>query len=287
MAGTGVSKAIAKEPLTAALIEQWRVIGTLLPELTDAQWASATPLPGWRVHDVVAHIVGTELMLSGVDTPVSADDLSQLEHVRNRVGLQVERWVAAFRGCTSQQVLAKYREITAHRARVLEAMTQSDFNAPTETLSGPFSYGRFMRVRLFDCWFHEQDIRDAVGVAGDETGQAAEYALAELLESSGPGIRDEGGLGYVISGRAKAPQGSIVTFELTGPITTDIHVAVDSREVVERPDTASRVTIRLPSTVFTRLCGGRTRAADHRGRISIRGDEVLGRRIMADMAFTL
>ncbi|WP_232320473.1 maleylpyruvate isomerase family mycothiol-dependent enzyme [Rhodococcus sp. WMMA185] len=287
MAGTGASKAIAKEPLTAALIEQWRVIGTLLPELTDAQWASATPLPGWRVQDVVAHIVGTELMLSGVDTPASADDLSQLEHVRNRVGLHVERWVAAFRGCTSQQVLAKYREITAHRAGVLEAMTQSDFDAPTETLSGPFPYGRFMRVRLFDCWFHEHDIRDAVGIAGDETGQAAEYALTELLEPSGPGIRDEGGLGYVIGERAKAPRGSIVTFELVGPITADVHVAVDSRAVVEKPDRPSTVTIRLPSTVFTRLCGGRTRAVDHWDRIAIRGDDELGRRVLADMAYTI
>ncbi len=191
---------IAKEPLTAALVEQWQAIGTLLTELTDTQWASATPLPGWRVHDIVSHLAGIEQMLSGIVPPVSVDGLTQLEHVRNPVGLYVERWVEAYRGSTSPQILEMYREITAHRASVLKAMTQLEFDTPTETLSGPVSYGRFMRVRLFDCWFHEQDIRDAVGIAGNETGPAAEYALAELLEPSGPGICEDGGLGHVVGG---------------------------------------------------------------------------------------
>ena len=31
------------------------------------------------------------------------------------------------------------------------------------TPAGKDTYGRFMQIRVFDCWLHEQDIRDALG----------------------------------------------------------------------------------------------------------------------------
>ena len=37
-----------------------------------------------------------------------------------------------------------------------------------------------MRIRVFDCWLHEQDIRDAVGRPGGEDGPAASVALDEI-----------------------------------------------------------------------------------------------------------
>ena len=68
-----------------------------------------------------------------------------------------------------------------------------------------------MRIRAFDCWLHEQDIRDAVGRPGGEEGPAAEAALDEIAAA----------LGYVVGKKAGAPQGSRVRFELTGPAARD------------------------------------------------------------------
>ena len=56
---------VPKDPTVAALGEVWTSLGDLLAELDDAQWRLPSPLPGWSVQDNVAHIVGTEAMLSG------------------------------------------------------------------------------------------------------------------------------------------------------------------------------------------------------------------------------
>ena len=44
-------------------------------------------------------------------------------------------------------------------------MSDEEWNAVTMTPTGPDSYGRFMRIRVFDCWMHEEDIRDGVAAA--------------------------------------------------------------------------------------------------------------------------
>jgi len=51
--------------------------------------------------------------------------------------------------------------------------------------AGQDTYGRFMRIRTFDCWLHEQDIRDAVGKPGGEDGAAAALALDEMAGAAG------------------------------------------------------------------------------------------------------
>ena len=60
--------------------------------------AEPTSLPGWNVHDVVAHVIGTESMLQGVATPEADIDVSTLKHVRNDIGVLNERWVRKLRG---------------------------------------------------------------------------------------------------------------------------------------------------------------------------------------------
>ncbi len=46
----------------------------------------------------------------------------------------------------------------------LEAMSQADFDAPSWTPAGrDGAHGRFMRIRPYHCFMHENDIRDALG----------------------------------------------------------------------------------------------------------------------------
>lgn len=267
-----------KTPLIDALTAQWEAIDAVLAELSPEQWALPSPLPNWSVHDVVSHLVGTESMLEGAEPPVSADAVPDSAHVHNPIGAYNERWVVGLRDRTPDDMLAGYREIVTRRTRTLRTMTQADFDAETITPVGPESYGRFMRTRLFDCWCHEHDIRDAIGVPGDEGGVRAEYAFAELLP----------GLGFAVGKKAGAPQGSAVTFALTGPLPRRVHVAVEGRAAVV-PELAgpASATLTLDSRLFTRLCGGRVPAADHVDDIEFTGDEELGRRVAAHLAFTI
>jgi uncharacterized protein (TIGR03083 family) len=267
-----------KEPLTDALIGEWQTIGFLLDELTPAQWSTPSPLPGWSVQDVVAHLIGTESMLAGIDPPVEEGDVPDSPHVHNPIGAFNERWIHGLREHTPEQILAHYRDITSRRADALRTMTQADFDAPSMTPVGPDSYGRFMRTRLFDCWFHEHDIRDAIGRPGDEGDVRAEYALAELLS----------GVPFAVAKKGRAPQGTSVTFALTGPLARNIHVAVEGRAALvdELPGPAT-TTLTMDSRLFTRLCGGRVSPTDRAGEVTVTGHEELGIQIATNLAFTI
>ncbi len=67
-------------------------------------------------------------------------------------------------------------------------MSVDDWNAPTVTPVGPDSYGRFIRVRVFDCWMHEHDIRVALSRPDSDAepaGSAPRLVLGEMATSMG------------------------------------------------------------------------------------------------------
>ena len=264
-----------KERIVEALATEGDALDHLLTGLTDAQWEKDAPLPGWRVHDVVAHLVGTELMLSGEPTPDSGQDVRSYPHVRNDIGARNEHYVQHFRAQSHAALLARFREVTAARLASLRAMPDEEFHAPAQTPAGEATYARFMRIRVFDCWMHEQDIRDAVGLPGDEQGACAELSVDEITTA----------LGFVVGKRGGAPDGSSVTFDLG---SRALHVAVDGRaKVVESLPGEATVRITLPLGVFTRLCGGRVDPEKVSPSVSFDGDEVLGEQLVKHLAFTI
>jgi uncharacterized protein (TIGR03083 family) len=135
-----------------------------------------------------------------------------------------------------------------------------------------------MQIRVFDCWVHEQDVRAAVGRPGHEDGPAAEQAVDEIARA----------LGYVVGKKAGAPDGSSVTFQLTGPVRRMLHVVVDGRaRVVDRLDAPATATVTLDSTVFARLACGRMEPAAMSAQVQLGGDRDLGQRIVNNLAFTI
>lgn len=267
-----------QKSVTDLLIEQWQVIDSLLSQLDGDDWFSPTNLPGWTVRDVVAHLIGTESMLSGIEPPTTGIDVHALPHVRNDIAAHNERWVEALRLTPPPQLLDHYREITSTRTKFLRTLSESDWNAETLTPVGPAPYGRFMRIRLFDCWVHELDIRDAVSAPTDEGGPRTEMAFTEITSS----------LGFAVGKRGKAPDGSRISFVLGGASPRELHVAVDGRaSVVPTLDGPATTTIRMSAELFTRIACGRVRAADHRDEITSDGDREVGKRIVDNLAFTI
>lgn len=271
---------LAKAEVLDGLFGVWDELDALLDGLSEAQWDTATSLPGWNVRDVVAHIVGTESMLQGAATPESDIDVSALEHVRNDIGVLNEHWVRRLRGTSAAELLAEYRAVTDQRRKALSDMAVSDWNAPTSTPAGPDTYGRFMRVRVFDCWIHEHDIRDAVDRPATDAelrGPASAQALDEVAAS----------MGFVVGKLGGAPDGSRVNIELTGPLARTINVAVVGRGHVVEDFGSDDPTagLRLDGLGFTRLCGGRTPAESV--EVEYNGDEAVGRRIVAHLNYVI
>jgi uncharacterized protein (TIGR03083 family) len=268
-----------KSQVLSGLFGTWESLDRLLSGLSEQQWQTPTPLPGWCVRNVVAHIIGTESVLQGLNAPDADIDVSTLDHVRNDVGVANERWVRHLSTESGAELLERFRSITADRRKRLTDMSVDDWNAPTLTPVGPESYGRFMRVRLFDCWMHEQDIRDGVGRPSSDaelSGPAPQLALDEIAAT----------MGYVVGKLGKAPDGSRVAVELTGPLSRTIRVAVDGRAGVvdEFGGLDPTSTIRLDGLQFTRLAGGRT---DDAAGVELGGDTEVGARIVERLNFVI
>lgn len=264
---------VSRPEALAALFGSWDDIDHLLTPLSEEQWRTPTALPGWTVHCVVAHMVGTESMLSGEPTPDV--DTSDSGHVRNQIGAMNERWVQHLSGDSGAQLLAKFREVTGRRRAALDAMSDEDWDAVGFTPAGPDSYGRFMRVRVFDCWLHEIDIRDALGLAVSGDAAVGAVALDEMAAS----------MGFVVGKLGGAPEGSRVALELTGPLERVIRVAVDGRAAVvdDFGGSAPTATIRLDALDFARLCGGRVDSAP----VAYDGDAEVGKRIVAKLNYVI
>ena len=269
-----------KSDVLDGLFAVWDEVDTVLAGLSDEQWRAQTPLPGWTVHDVTAHLIGTESMLQGAATPEADIDVSTLKHVRNDVGAMNERWVRKLRAVSPAEMLERFRATTAERREKLTGISDADWNQITATPAGPDTYGRFMRVRDFDCWMHLHDIRDAIArPAADPAGPASRLALDEMAAS----------MGFVVGKLGGAPDGSRVAIALTGPLRRSICVDVTGRgRVVEDfGGDEPTATIMLDGLLFTRLAGGRTTPAQHRDAIRYGGDEAVGRRIVDHLNYVI
>jgi uncharacterized protein (TIGR03083 family) len=263
--------------LADQLASVWTSLAQVGASLTDDDWARPTACPGWTVADQFAHVVGTESMLLGQDAPPGATE--GLAHVRNDIGRVNEGWVQHYRTLGPAAVLRDLADVTARRLDQLRAMDEAAFDAPSWTPIGPGTYRRFMQIRVFDCWVHEQDVREAVGQPGHLQGPAAEQALDEVVRA----------LGFIVGKRAAAPQGSRVRVEVHGPLERTVDVLVDGRAQVVAPDGPPTATISGAADVVLRVACGRRPPLDElaAGRLTVSGDEALARSVVEQLGYTI
>lgn len=270
---------IAKEPIVELLRSQFKSLDFLGSSLTTREWHSSASLPGWTVFDIYAHLIGTESMLEGEKLPDVPIDVASFDHVRNEIGQFNEAWIESLVDLGPKAMLDRFRQVTASRLRTLAAMTQREFDADTVTPIGPAPYGRFMQIRLFDCWMHEQDIREGLGRPGHESGPCARASVEEAILA----------MGYIIGKKAGAPDGASLTIELSGPVRRKIHVLVDGRaRIVDELPAPATTTIAMTSSLFMRLAGGRNKNLSPRlGGITFNGDLDLAQKVVTNLAFTI
>ena len=141
----------------------WSSLQSLLDELSADQWSTQSLCPDWDVAGVVMHLVAVEEMLLGRPPSEFAERLPFDE---------LAGFTEAMSKLTHSELAEKFRTVTAARKAELAAMSDEDFATPVMTPVGPGTYGRFMDIRVFDFWVHEQDIRTPLGLPGHEDGAA-------------------------------------------------------------------------------------------------------------------
>lgn len=242
----------------------------LLGGLTDEQWALPSLCPAWTVREVVGHLGGVEHMLLG-EEPGSMTETIPFD----KVGV----WLADSEALDNDEFVARYRDTIAARTAELDSLTPEQLERPSLTPVGPGTYGRFMAIRVFDYWVHEQDMRVPLGLPGHESGPAAEMAIDEIHRS----------LPYIVGKKIALDDGMSITFELTGPVERSMHVVVDGRAgLVETLDGAD-VTVTTDSTTFALLACGRIdpQGPLDEGRITWSGPDEWGDRAARSLAFTM
>ena len=248
----------------------WASAGSLASRLTVGEWAAQSLCPDWTVQGVFAHLTAIEEVLLGW-WPTGASDPPPFAAIP---GIHAE-----LSGAPTATVIDRFDAVVDRRRAELATIDDGGFATPCMTPVGPATYGRFMAIRVFDCWIHERDVRVPLGLSGDDGGPSAEMALDEV----------RGSLGYIVGKKIGLPDGMGIAFELTGPVEAQLLARVDGRaglvDQLAEPD----VTVTTDSLTFMLLACGRIdpEAAVADGRITWSGDDTLGARAVRNLRFTM
>lgn len=252
----------------------------LCGRLPDQSWSTPTECPGWSVKDVAAHVAGLEAFLLGRPRPAGAGGADRPSYVRTEVGRFVEADIQVRRAVPPTQIVAELDEVLAARRTQLRE-SPPDPDQPVFWATGPTTMTGLMRMRVFDVWVHEQDIRYAVDLPGNLSGPAADVT-ADMIVASLP---------KTVAKKAGAAPGTTVVVESTGATRFTVAVWVDANgrgAVLPLPLPLSSVpataTLRLDWVDLVRLGAGRCTREDV--AITFEGDRELGRRFAGQLSFT-
>ncbi len=260
--------------LIDACSESMTNIGALAQELSDEQWVTASPCPGWTVGDIVGHVVALERQLVGDSLPAHSPDWAALPHVRDdEFSRFMEMGVDARRGSTREAVVTELVEVIPRRDAQLRSLEPD----PELLVSGPAGsqvpLGRIMRMRVFDLWIHEQDIRSAINQPGHEATQGA-HITAESLVSSLPMLWGK---------KVGAQPGQSLRVDVSGGISFSCEVEVDEEGragFVPLSSRAPTARVELDWLTYVALGTGRSTFGDVSERVNLDGNLGLAQRAL-------
>ncbi|MCQ6552192.1 maleylpyruvate isomerase family mycothiol-dependent enzyme [Streptomyces sp. C10-9-1] len=253
-------------------------IAELVQPLVEGEWNRVTPCPGWSVRDVVSHVIGMECEMLGDPRPIHSLP-RDLYHVRSEFARYMEMQVDVRRHHTAPEMTSELEYVLIRRARQL----RNESRAPDTKVRAPLGAEQTLelayRMRAFDTWVHEQDLRMTLGRPGALDSPGALVARDVLIE----------GLPKAVAKNAGAPAHSAVVFDVSGPVEFLRTVRVDGEgrgSVDGSPSLGPLVTFSTDWETFYRLTCGRVRAAAVADRVKVDGDEELGKAILQVIAVT-
>lgn len=239
--------------------------------LQEADWGRGTGCPGWTVHDIVAHVVGLEDVLTGGVEP-EVDLPPDLPHVTNDVSRYTERHVHARRGCTPDELVAELVAVVSRRREQLAG----DLDAMTPSfLGGQQPLGQAIGLRAFDIFSHEQDIRRAVARPGHLDGPAAAACLRRILR----------GLVAVLPDRVVADEATLV-LEVHGEQADVLWLDLGTGERLDVAPEDPTVTMRFAFADLIPLACGREDAPDPARVAQVDGNDALAARVLTSLGIT-
>lgn len=253
-------------PLVSAWEQAIDSFQRTVAEVPDEDFARDSLLPGWTVSDIVAHVAALELELSGQPLPAHEPDWDALPHANDLFSRYTEIGVDYRRGWSPAQLRADLADAATTRTEQLSTGPQDSARRVTAVGGIERSFGRLMRMRCFDIFLHELDIRDALHMPPPDLAEAARVTAGLMAD----------GLGFVWVKRAGARQGQVLHFVVPEWVDTWVGVGEDGRGGIVEPGIAT-VTVTLAPLEYLRLASGRGGDPDS---ARVEGDAELGRRVV-------
>ncbi|WP_069813469.1 maleylpyruvate isomerase family mycothiol-dependent enzyme [Streptomyces sp. TP-A0874] len=269
-------------PSLQSYVDAWthsiEAISELVTPLTESDWNRRTACPGWSVRDVVSHVIGMECEMLGDPRPIHSLP-RDLYHVTNEVTRYTEVQVDVRRCHTAPEQTSELEYTIIRRSRQLRNETRQ----PDTRIRGPLgvemSLEQALRMRVFDVWVHEQDLRRALHRPGNLDSPGAAVARDWLLEA----------LPKVVAEDAAAPHNSAVVFDVTGPLEFMRTVRVDAEgrgTISGSPSLGPVVTFTVDWETYAMLACGRVKPEAVPDALKIEGDEKLASAILDAFAIT-
>lgn len=253
-------------------------ISELVQPLTEGEWNKPTPCPGWSVRDIVSHVIGLDCEMLGDPRPIHTLP-RDLYHVQTEGQRYMEMQVDVRRHHTAPEMTAELEYTIIRRSRQL----RNESRDPSTKIRGPLGTEQTLelatRLRAFDVWVHEQDLRTALQKPGNLDSPGAYVARDLLLH----------GLPKVVAEKAGAPANSAVVVDVSGPVEflRTVRVDADGKAVVDNtPSLGPLVSFGLDWETYVRLACGRVAHTAVADRVKVDGDRALGEAILREFAVT-
>ncbi|MEU3224633.1 maleylpyruvate isomerase family mycothiol-dependent enzyme [Streptomyces sp. NPDC006976] len=253
-------------------------IAELVSPLTEAEWNGRTPCPNWSVRDIVSHIIGMECEQLGDPRPIHTLP-RDLFHVQSDFARYMEMQVDVRRHHTAPEMTSELEYTIIRRSRQLRNESRDPETMTRAPLGAEQTLETALRMRAFDVWVHEQDLRTTLGKPGNLDSPGAAITRDSLLM----------GLPKVVAASAGAPPNSAVVLDVHGPVEFLRTVRVDAEgrgSVDGSPSLGPAATLSMDWETYVRLACGRVRPNAVADRIKTEGDQDLADAILQHFAVT-
>ncbi|MEU9088800.1 maleylpyruvate isomerase family mycothiol-dependent enzyme [Streptomyces sp. NPDC087901] len=253
-------------------------IAELVSPLTEGEWNGRTPCPNWSVRDIVSHIIGMESEQLGDPRPIHTLP-RDLFHVQSDFARYMEMQVDVRRHHTAPEMTSELEYTIIRRSRQLRNETRDPETMTRAPLGTEQTLELALRMRAFDVWVHEQDLRTTLGKPGNLDSPGAAIVRDTLLLA----------LPKVVAKDAGAPPNSAIVLDVHGPVEFLRTVRVDAEgrgSVDGAPSLGPAVTLAMDWETYVRLACGRVRASAVADRIKAEGDQDLAAAILQNFAVT-
>ena len=237
-----------------------------LESLEPTKWDQPTALPGWRIREVVVHLISTDR------AAVTGKILPQVFGSMDKLEAWNDRQLAGWKDRPTEELLEALNKWGRRFAMFARAFPQPLYRIKLPSMLGKGEAGMLIWVRTYDEWIHRQDMRRALGMPDEEVDlePVAEFLLHAIGFSTSPNVPGPPARVAISLEGITVPEWG---YELTTPN--------NGPELAANAD--ARIT--APAPAFVMAAAGRDAFDDlwQQGVLKIEGDEDGARRLLAKL----